>query len=615
MTAASRLAESGGLAGLNRFRRNVSRGLIGLTQLVFPGHLTGLSDPLTGFFLVRKSAIDPAKLYLNGFKILLDILLSTEKLRVSEVPFQIQSRHSGRSKIGLREMLRFFMLVVQLRLRDTHQLRLFLSVGLTGIVVNSALLYVLTVFVQLHYLLSALLATQGSTLWNFILIEWWVFGRESNRFAAGWRLFGFFAINNIFLILRGPILFIMVTWTGIYYVLSNLVTIGIMTVIRYLASRHIIWSKGEGMEEKDRFYYDIHQLVRLVSQAPLPELRFFKVPALDVPADIRVEVGSDKSLPPSEGEIVYDENLGDMGFWIRISRETATRVLVSPILARSPHVLYTNVVEPLLRWKLVEKGYALVHGASVAHGMKAVMVTARTDTGKTTTILRTLSRKPYSFLSDDMTILGKDGWLYSFPKPLTNSWHTLRAVDTAQLSRRERVFLWFQSNLHSRLGRQVGLFFGSLKLPAATLNALVQILIPPPKFPIDRLVPKREPLDKARLSQILVIERGGARIRPLNNQQILKTLMANSDDAYGFPPYPVISGALRQHGDIDLGLREQEIVNQALKGIPGVRILEPDYGWYRWLPGFLEGPPADLFANHTRSKDPHAITENAAPVL
>ena len=60
----------------------------------------------------------------------------------------------------------------------------------------------------------------------------------------------------------------------------------------------------------------------------------------------------------------------------------------SPLLRRSPHVLYTNVVEPILRWTFAERGYALVHAACLADGEDAFLITARTDTGKTTTSLQ-----------------------------------------------------------------------------------------------------------------------------------------------------------------------------------------------------------------------------------
>ena len=113
-------------------------------------------------------------------------------------------------------------------------------------------------------------------------------------------------------------------------------------------------------------------------------------------------------------------------------------VLAAPLLQRSPHVLYTNVVEPILRWTFASKGYALVHAACFADGDQAFMLTARTDTGKTTTTLKLLDHFPYSFLSDDLTIVCPDGRVLAYPKPLTISRHTVHAVKTPLLSRRER---------------------------------------------------------------------------------------------------------------------------------------------------------------------------------
>ncbi len=143
-----------------------------------------------------------------------------------------------------------------------------------------------------------------------------------------------------------------------------------------------------------------------------------------------------------------------------------TRISASTAVARSPHVLYTNVIEPVIRWSLVRKGYALVHGACLALDGQALLLTARTDTGKTTTILNTLAHHPCAFLADDMTILSRDGHVYSYPKPLTISLHTLKAVPAAALSRRERLALQVQSRLHSRTGRRLGMILSRLRLPA-----------------------------------------------------------------------------------------------------------------------------------------------------
>src|SRR5207253_2032910 len=125
---------------------------------------------------------------------------------------------------------------------------------------------------------------------------------------------------------------------------------------------------------------------------------------------------------------------------------------------------------PILRWSFVKKGYALVHGACIAFGDRAFIVTAKTDTGKTTTILKMLDNHPCSFLSDDMTLLSPDGRVLTYPKPLTISNHTLRAVNTPLLSWTERIFLRCQSRLHSRSGRRFALLLSRTHLPVATIN-------------------------------------------------------------------------------------------------------------------------------------------------
>ena len=135
----------------------------------------------------------------------------------------------------------------------------------------------------------------------------------------------------------------------------------------------------------------------------------------------------------------YTEGLGALGFGVEISQVgERVEVLAAPLLQRSPHVLYTNVVEPILRWTFASKGYALVHAACFADGDDAYMLTARTDTGKTTTTLKLLDHYPYSFLSDDLTIVCPDGRVLAYPKPLTISRHTVHAVKTPLLSWSER---------------------------------------------------------------------------------------------------------------------------------------------------------------------------------
>ena len=46
----------------------------------------------------------------------------------------------------------------------------------------------------------------------------------------------------------------------------------------------------------------------------------------------------------------YEEHLGRLGANFKVDIGDRVDVLVSPALAQSPHVLYTNVIEALLRF-------------------------------------------------------------------------------------------------------------------------------------------------------------------------------------------------------------------------------------------------------------------------
>ena len=96
----------------------------------------------------------------------------------------------------------------------------------------------------------------------------------------------------------------------------------------------------------------------------------------------------------SPGLFVYREHLGSIGANFRVDLDNRINVTVSPLLARSKHVVYTNVVEALLRFVLVNRGHMLLHSATVDSVARRSCCSARTDTGKTGTILRLLGEHP-----------------------------------------------------------------------------------------------------------------------------------------------------------------------------------------------------------------------------
>ena len=613
----SRLAPGGDSSSLGVTRNLISHVFAWTTRIAFPQRLWNVSDPLTGFFLTKRAALKVDDLKPDGFKILLEILVSHPHLKVSEVPIQFGHRNAGESKASVKETVKFFRGLYRLRMAGNANFVRFLIVGLTGLVVNSAALYAFTELAGIHYVISAAIATQVSTLWNFGLTETWVFGKRETERPFLQRLVSFLLVNNLLLILRGPIMTFMVGRMGVHYLISNLFSLFVMTLLRYLLADKWIWNKEDQKTTTEErkvdmnvpkpnnlskkaeafgFSYNIHNIIQVASMFELPELEYFRVPALSADPDIRVRLerrfkerrkasrngGVPRRTPDN---IHYAESLGRHGFEVTISNKNVVEVAVSPILRHSLHVLYTNVVEPILRWTFVRKGYALVHAACVSFDGQAVLVTARTDTGKTSTILRTVDNYACSFLSDDMTIVSKDGQVMSYPKPLTISNHTLSAVNAnSSLTWWERIALQFQSRLHSKGGRKVGMDLSKSNLPAATMNAIVQWMVPPPKYMVHRLIPKATYANHATLARAVIIERGEEFVEALHHEQAVETFVKNAEDAYGFPPYPILADSLSRWNGEDLHPAEQAIVDKALETITTVRLRDPKFNWWQRLP-------------------------------
>lgn len=467
LVVGSRYVEGGSLDTMSGVRRGMSWGCARAAKAVFPLRLRAVSDPLSGFFLMRRSSIDPERLEPHGFKILLEVLGRHPKLRIGEVGFEFADRYAGLSKASGREALRFTQQLASLRF--THP---------------------------------------------------------------------------------KPV------------------------VHRQVA------------------FYNIHDVLTVSSEVVLPELKPFRVRTTIINPDIALrvtteEVRTDKrpaevhDLTTLNPRIRYSETFGEAGFAVQVDLGARVEVTVSEFVASSPHVVYTNVLEPIIRWKLVAHGYALVHAAGFVMNGVTHLITARTDTGKTTTMLKILEKEGTSFISDDLILVDRTGMALAYPKPLTISAHTVAALHNTDLNRIERLFLPIQSRLHSRTGRQFAFFLSSRRIPVATLNTFVQRLLPPPKYRVDKLVPGVRVEQAAPIGSLSIIQRGtGEAIAPLDNAEGITLLRENCEDAFGFPPYEHLARLLKRDAQgNDLGLVEEQIVRAAFGRVPMRLVTSDRMGW------------------------------------
>lgn len=149
------------------------RGSIGATAIA--RNLLGVhaSDPLSGFFMMRREAFEQIapRLSSQGFKILLDILASTRQpLKIVEVPFRFRPRQLGESKLDEAVVIEYLSLVVAKLTGDRLSLRfiMFALVGGFGVIVHLAVLKAALVL-GLGFEWSQMLAAYGAMTGNFFL--------------------------------------------------------------------------------------------------------------------------------------------------------------------------------------------------------------------------------------------------------------------------------------------------------------------------------------------------------------------------------------------------------------------------------------------------------------
>lgn len=240
VVVASRYCGDGDAAGLSSgMRRAVSNGSTLLSRTLFPRRVgRRCTDPMTGFFCVRRNAIDLDKLHPRGFKILLEILVSHD-VQVEEIPFTFGERLSGASKASWRNGVTFLGQLLSLRI--PRSLR-FALVGAFGLVVNLAVLYAL-IGMGTNYVLGSILATEVAIASNFLMQERFVFHDKLHDSSHVWRhrLWRVVAYNNVDNAVRIPLLILLVERAHLDAVLAQAITLVVSFTARFYYTSRMVY--------------------------------------------------------------------------------------------------------------------------------------------------------------------------------------------------------------------------------------------------------------------------------------------------------------------------------------------------------------------------------------
>ncbi|WP_454117781.1 glycosyltransferase [Microbacterium lacticum] len=236
IVVASRYVAGGTAGGLaNATRTAVSRASTALTKSMFPRKLHGTTDPMTGFFLVDRDALDLDALRPRGFKILLEIL-ARRQLRIGEVPFAFATRYAGESKATFTQGIRFLTQLAMLRF---GRMSAFALVGGVGAIANLVIMWGL-IRLGMDYIPAAIIASEVTIIGNFLLLEYLVFSDMRADSGSVWVRFAkSFTFNNIEALVRIPVLALLVQNAHIPSVLAAAITLVAAFVVRFVY--HALW--------------------------------------------------------------------------------------------------------------------------------------------------------------------------------------------------------------------------------------------------------------------------------------------------------------------------------------------------------------------------------------
>ena len=259
LATASRHVEGGGVSDWSLTRRLLSRGAQLLGLLVLPEVLGRLTDPMSGYFMLRRSKLAGVKLDPLGYKILIEVVARCKPAWIGEVGYVFRERTEGESKVTSGLYAEYLLHLLKLRLATLGDSAFFkfCVVGASGVLVDMGLLYVLSdpSMLGLGLTRSKILAAETAIASNFMLNDVWTFrqtalGQPGLR-ARFRRFLGFNAICSAGLLLNVLLLNVLFNYGHLNRYLANAVAIVAVTGWNYWLNRKMNWAPVRVSAEKE----------------------------------------------------------------------------------------------------------------------------------------------------------------------------------------------------------------------------------------------------------------------------------------------------------------------------------------------------------------------------
>ena len=264
LALASRHVDGGGVSSWSVIRRFLSRGAQVLGLVILPEVVGRVSDPMSGYFMVRRNAIANTTLNPIGYKILLEVIGRGQIGEIGEAGYIFRERTEGESKVTWKQYVDYIQHLIRLRLSTGRIGKIsqkvnfpvgrflrFGAVGLSGVFVDMLILYLLSdpTTLALPLTRSKILAGEIAIFNNFLWNDAWTFADVSIQ-QKGWkpRIKRFIKFNVV--CLAGLVLNVLVLNLVFNYLIpnryiANFIAIAVATIWNFWVNLKLSWRVTE----------------------------------------------------------------------------------------------------------------------------------------------------------------------------------------------------------------------------------------------------------------------------------------------------------------------------------------------------------------------------------
>ena len=253
LAVASRHVEGGGVSEWSLWRRFLSRGAQILGLIILPNVMGKVSDPMSGYFFVRRRCLFDCQFNPLGYKILVEVLAKAKIGWISEVGYVFQERKEGKSKVNSQHYIDYIKHLIRFSL-SVGQFSRFIRfglVGLSGVFVDMTILYLLSdnTTLALPLTLSKIVAAELAIINNFFWNDAWTFQdiarQQPSKKQKIKRLIKFNLVCFAGLVINVFVLNLCFNFFGLNRYLANLIAIALVTIWNYWINLKLSWRSTE----------------------------------------------------------------------------------------------------------------------------------------------------------------------------------------------------------------------------------------------------------------------------------------------------------------------------------------------------------------------------------